>query len=54
MANASCGTHVRQIGEADLKFRHWAKQLAMPMSADAIDGDFVPIALASGCIKSYL
>ena len=39
------------VGEADLKFLHWAKQCEVPMAAEAIDGDFVPIALASGCAK---
>jgi hypothetical protein len=38
----------QQIGEADLKFLHWAKTCGAPMAAEAIDGDFVPIALASG------
>lgn len=38
------------LGEADLKFLHWAKQCGAPMAAEAIDGDFVPIALASGWV----
>jgi len=32
-----------------LKFRHWALKLGVPLAADAIDGDFLPIAMASGC-----
>jgi hypothetical protein len=34
-----------QTGEADLKFAGWARRLGVPMAADAIDGDFVPIGL---------
>jgi hypothetical protein len=37
------------VGEADIKFAKWSKILAVPMAVEAIDGDFVPIALASGC-----
>jgi hypothetical protein len=40
----------QQIGEADLKFLHWAKTCGAPLAAEAIDGDFVPIALASGFV----
>lgn len=35
------------VGEADIKFARWAKQLNVPMGAEATDGDFVPIALMS-------
>jgi hypothetical protein len=38
-----------QVGEADIKFSRWARKLGVPMAVEAIDGDFVPIALASGC-----
>ena len=36
------------MGEADLKFRHWALELEGPLAADAIDGDFVPIGMLVG------
>ena len=36
------------LGEADVKFPHWARRLGVPMVADAIDGDYVPIALRDG------
>jgi len=36
------------VGEADLKFRHWALKLEGPLAADAIDGDFVPIGMFVG------
>lgn len=38
-----------QEGEADLKFLKWCRLLSVPIAAEAIDGDFVPIAMASGC-----
>jgi len=36
-----------QDGEADIKFASWCKQLNQPMAVEAIDGDFLPIAMAS-------
>lgn len=36
-----------KTGEADIKFLQWCKKLQMPMVVEAIDGDFVPIALAT-------
>jgi len=35
------------MGEADIKFAAWTKRLSKPMAVDAIDGDFLPIAMAS-------
>ena len=43
-----------QTGEADIKFLQWSKKLQMPMIVDAIDGDFVPIALASKCSEIFI
>lgn len=42
-----------QIGEADIKFSAWSRELGVPMAADAIDGDFLPIAMASGLDLIY-
>jgi hypothetical protein len=36
-----------QDGEADIKFASWCKLLSQPMAVEAIDGDFLPIAMAS-------
>lgn len=43
-----------QTGEADIKFLQWSKKLQMPMVVDAIDGDFVPIALAGQCQDIFI
>jgi hypothetical protein len=38
----------KAVGEADLKFRDWAERSRdLVLAAEAIDGDFVPIALGS-------
>ena len=43
-----------KTGEADIKFLQWCKKLEMPMIVEAIDGDFVPIALASECPNIFI
>lgn len=43
-----------KTGEADIKFLQWSKKLRLPMVVDAIDGDFVPIALASKCPEIFI
>lgn len=37
------------LGEADVKFLWWARELGRPMAVISIDGDYVPIAMSLEC-----
>lgn len=43
----SCEPRQEPEGEADIKFARWSRRLPEGLAVDAIDGDFVPIALAT-------
>lgn len=51
-----CHTEPRiQTGEADIKFIQWARQYyGMGFAAEAVDGDFIPIALISNLPMIYI
>jgi len=56
MNNVIVETHLTRTktGEADIKFLQWCKKLQKPMVVEAIDGDFVPIALAVEVPKVFI